>query len=188
MVCATPRHEPLLQRRRTPRVALDVAVKVFINEEEFKSEVRSKDISRSGIALESVQPLPETIEPGDHIKLIVQTSVGDISATARVIRVERNWLVNKTTIGLEYTELAAASVEKLDKLLLLLGGKPRHPEGEEASPLQPGKTGLATWISAASETRGKFVGGAGHPEQTDQTEDHGDTEDTQQELNSQEDG
>jgi hypothetical protein len=125
--------------------------------------------------------LPAEVETGDHIKMMVQASVGEIAVTARVIRAERNWLMNKTTVGLEFTEVPAESVEKLDKLLVLLGGKPRHPESEDSGPATT-KTGLSAWISSANEARGKFVGTGSDTAATEAGKDLDNTDD-KQELN-----
>lgn len=156
MVCSPPKLEPLYQRRRTPRVQLEVPVQVWMSAEQTMFDVHSKDISRSGIALESNGPLPEDAEPGDKIRMVVQTSVGDIVAGARIIRIEKNWLANKTTVGLEFEDLNDEDVATLDKLLVLLGGKPRNPDAAAENPKQ--EAGLGSWISGSSEMRGKFVG------------------------------
>jgi len=177
IICSTPKLEqPPVQRRRAPRVTLDVPVKVLINDEELISDVRSKDISRSGIALESTPPLSTQIEPGDHIKFVVQASVGDIPGIARIIRIDKNWLANKTVIGLEFTDMPPPSVAALDQLLVLLGGRPRHtPEEAPADGKKQGRDktgknkGLSSWISSESEERGKFVGSK--PSPTDQSID-----------------
>jgi c-di-GMP-binding flagellar brake protein YcgR len=180
MVCAPPRLEPLLQRRRTPRVTLEVPVRVSIGGEQLKQDVRSKDISRSGIALESAQPLPHTVDPGEHIDLVVQTNVGDIAVSARVIRVERNWLASKTTVGLEFTDMQKDAVETLDKLLVLLGGRPRNPD--EAAGSESGtKTGLSAWMPSGAETRGKFVGGAQGEEPSSENQSPNESKDNQKE-------
>lgn len=156
MVCSPPKLEPLYQRRRTPRVSLEVPVQVWMSEEQTMFDVHSVDISRSGIALESNGPLPDDTEPGDKIRMVVQTTVGDITAQARIIRIEKNWLANKTTVGLEFEDLNEDEIAKLDKLLVLLGGKPRNPEALAENP-RP-EAGLGSWISGTSEVRGKFVG------------------------------
>jgi c-di-GMP-binding flagellar brake protein YcgR len=159
IVCASPKLEPLLQRRRTPRVALDVPVKLLTAEgEEVKCDTRSKDISRSGIAIESAHALPETLEPGGNIKLVVQSSVGDIAATSRIIRIDKNWLANKSVVGLEFTELSQDAVAMLDKLLVLLGGKPRNEEAET----EPPASGLSSLLGKKGGFEGssKFTGGA----------------------------
>jgi len=181
IVCSTPKLEQTgVQRRRAPRVTLDVPVKVLVNKEELEGEVRSKDVSRSGIALETVPPLSQHMEPGDHIKIIVQASVGEIEAVARVIRIDKNWLANKIVIGLEYTELQPQAVALLDQLLVLLGGRPRHAQEESAKDASAAsrsttsgkkKKGLSSWISSDTEGRGKFVGSKSSPTERSDSED-----------------
>jgi hypothetical protein len=127
------------------------------------SEIRTKDISRSGVALETLQPLPDDI--GLSVDIVVESNVGEIAATSRVIRVERNWLANKTVIGLEFTEIKPDAVATLDKLLVLLGGKTRNAEaGGDESDDKPkrAKQGLSSWIhgtgGSAPATDKKFIG------------------------------
>jgi c-di-GMP-binding flagellar brake protein YcgR len=167
--CSPPKLEPLYQRRRTPRVVLDVPVQLTGNGHEY-TDIRSKDISRSGIALETDNPLEGFPESGEQVNMIVQSAVGAIPAEARIIRTEHNWLANKTVIGLEFTDLTDEAVEILDQLLVLHGGKPRNPDTAEImqqTNAAAGKKGLASWINAPSEVRGRFVGTTSDDEQSD---------------------
>lgn len=158
MVCSPPKLEPLHQRRRTPRVALDVPVQVSLSDAQTLFDVRSRDISRSGIALESASPWSQDVEAGDVIQLLVHSAVGDIATGARIIRIQTNWLANKTVVGLEFTDLPEASVATLDKLLVQLGGKPRNLDIAQDK-AKPG-TGLSSWIASGVDVRGRFVGGS----------------------------
>ena len=169
MVCSPPKLEPLYQRRRTPRVALDLPVQVYVSDNQTLFDVRSRDISRSGIAIESAPLLSDSLSAGDSIKIVVLSSFGEIPLTARIIRVEKNWLANKTIVGLEYTEISEEAVAILDRLLVEHGGKPRNANAET----QKLETGLASWMSAPSETKGRFVGTApdGAPVEFDSEDD-----------------
>jgi c-di-GMP-binding flagellar brake protein YcgR len=175
LLCSAPKLEPLLQRRRTPRVNLDVPVRVSsLNGDTVSSEIRSVDISRSGIALETSQTLPDNV--GQELAIVVEASVGEIPAVCRVIRIEKNWLAHKSVIGLEFTELTDDAVATLDNLLVLLGGKPRHAEAasaiaETGKAMRPTKTGLAAWIGTQPENipKSRFIGaseGTGEENQT----------------------
>jgi c-di-GMP-binding flagellar brake protein YcgR len=155
MVVSPPKLEPLYQRRRTPRVTLEVPVEVWLNDGESVADVYTKDISRSGVAVETPSTVPDTLDSGDQVKMKIQSSVGDIEVAARIIRIENNWLANKTVVGLEFVDLPKQSVELLDKLLVLFGGKPRNPEAGAESKQE---SGLASWISSPAEVRGRFVG------------------------------
>jgi len=167
LVCSTPKLDPVVQRRRQPRVVVDAPVRMTTLEgQRLGSEIRTKDISRSGVALETVQALPDDI--GHSVNIVVESSVGEIPTTSRVIRVERNWLANKTVIGLEFTEIKPEAVETLDKLLLLLGGKTRNADAgadqsdEEKS--KNAKQGLSSWIQgtkgSAPAADKRFIGSA----------------------------
>lgn len=165
MVCSTPKLEPVMQRRRTPRVTVSAPVKMSsVNGQQLGSDIRTKDISRSGVALETTQPLPEDI--GHDVHIIVEATVGDIPAACRVIRIERNWLANKSVIGLEFTELRPEAVATLDKLLVLLGGKPRHADNasdQKTDADRNSKKGMSGWMQGSKDpglgtTKNRFVG------------------------------
>ncbi|HEY9785175.1 MAG TPA: PilZ domain-containing protein, partial [Candidatus Obscuribacterales bacterium] len=122
MVCNPPRLEAFLQRRRTPRAILDVPVNLHLEKEDSADfPLRSQDISSSGIALVTPGQMPEAAEVGESVKLTIAAPSGQISATARVIRIDHNWLANKTVMGLEFTDMDDESAETLIKLLDLLG-------------------------------------------------------------------
>lgn len=128
MVCATPKPEPFIQKRRAPRVALDVPVGVADSHNSATGiPFRSQDISRSGLAIETSTNVKDVFEVGEHVRLRIKTSIGEISLSSRIIRIDRNWFANKTLIGLEFTDVAPAQADSLDRLLVLLGGKPRNP-------------------------------------------------------------
>ncbi len=165
MLCSTPKLDPVVQRRRQPRVMVDAPVRMSSSEgQRLGSEIRTKDISRSGVALETLQALPDDI--GLSVDIVVESTVGEIPATSRVIRVERNWLANKTVIGLEFTDMEPEAIATLDKLLTLLGGKTRNPDAnaEELaeSAAKRSKQGLSSWIQgtkgSAPATDKRFIG------------------------------
>jgi len=121
LVCSAPRLEALLQRRRTPRAALDVNSSIRLENEESNFHLRTQDISSSGIAFVSQTELPEKFAVGESIITSIETKTGLIDATCRIIRIERNWLANKTVMGVEMTDMDDDSSERLTKLLGLLG-------------------------------------------------------------------
>jgi len=83
--------------------------------------LRTQDISSSGIALVSQIDLPEKVEVGESIIVNIDTKTGKIDSTCRVIRIEKNWLANKTVLGVEMTDMDDDSSDNLMKLLALLG-------------------------------------------------------------------
>ncbi len=133
LVCSAPRLEALLQRRRTPRAALDVNATIRLENEEGVFHLRTQDISSSGIAFISQMDLPEKFSVGESIVVNVETKTGRIDAVCRVIRTERNWLANKTVMGVEMTDMDDDSSERLMNLLSLLG-LDNKPEEEAAKP------------------------------------------------------
>ena len=148
LTCSAPKYEPPMARRRAPRVSIDVPVKMSsLEDAPIGSNIRTKDISRSGIGLETGEELPESL--GDEVKIVIESSVGEIATECRVIRVDKNWLANKCTIGLEYMNMDTANVATLDKLLILLGGKPRHAEVGVGDGTAQKQTGLSEWMTSS---------------------------------------
>lgn len=133
LVCSAPRLEALLQRRRTPRAALDVNATIRLEGDETSFPLRTQDISSSGIALVSQSDIPAKVEVGESIIVNIEAKTGKIEATARVIRIEKNWLANKTVLGVEMTYMDDDSSDTLMKLLALLGLDDK-PE-EETAPI-----------------------------------------------------
>jgi len=121
LVCSAPRLEALLQRRRTPRASLDVNATLRFEGDDTNFHLRTQDISSSGIALVSQIDLPEKVEVGESIIVNIDTKTGKIDSTCRVIRIEKNWLANKTVLGVEMTDMDDDSSDNLMKLLALLG-------------------------------------------------------------------
>lgn len=158
MVCATPRLEALLQRRRTPRVVMDAAVRMSCGENEHKhfTECRSQDISRSGIALETPSDLPPGVEVGNTVALEIHSPHGEINARGRVIRVDKNWLANKNNVGLEFVEISPENKEALEKLLILLGSKTKSEDNEEESVV----SGLFGWMGGRDKQDTSLVKGS----------------------------
>lgn len=136
LICSAPRLEALLQRRRTPRAQLDVNATIRLEKEEQTFHLRTQDISSSGIALVSQSELPANLDVGESLVVVVESKTGKIEATARVIRVKKDWLANKTVIGVEMTDMDDDSSEHLMKLLALLGLENKF---EDESPTGGGK-------------------------------------------------
>lgn len=158
MVCATPRLEALLQRRRTPRVVMEAPVKMFCGDNDHKpsTDCRSQDISRSGIALETPSDLPQGVEVGTTVALAIQSPHGDINARGRIIRIDKNWLANKNILGLEFVEISPENKEALEKLLILLGSKAKKDDNEEDSVV----SGLFGWMGGRDKEDTSLVKGA----------------------------
>jgi c-di-GMP-binding flagellar brake protein YcgR len=178
LLSSSPKLEPLVQRRLSQRVNLDAAVKLMSeSDEELATEVRSRDISRSGVALETGQEVSGAVETGSHVKFVLESHVGPITAYARVIRIEHNWLANKTVMGLEFTDLSDDAVAALDKLLVMLGGITRADEADVLQSVKQSEdknasrrtyTGLSSWLGTDSggTKNSPFVGGS-DPETSD---------------------
>ncbi len=144
LVCAAPKLEHVSQKRKVSRVSIDIPVTMSLDlEGREKQEFRTIDLCKSGTSLESTRIDQVEVESGREIQAILHSKEGDISLTARVLRVEHNWLANKTVIALEFVALPQESADALDKLLVRLGGKPRDAgldEGDSA------REGMSSWV------------------------------------------
>lgn len=145
MLCSAPKLEPIIQRRGQVRARLDVPVKLKFADSEEPIDFRSVDICQSGMSIESSTSLPSSPESGDMVGILVATPQGDFFSSARVVRVERNWLVNKVEIGVEFMDMPKDAEEILDKILIVLGQSPRDSQNQEAVKQQAQQGGLSRW-------------------------------------------
>ncbi len=150
MLCSAPKLEPIVQRRGQIRAKLDVAVKIKFREVEEPVESRSIDLCQSGMSIETQSALPQSIESGEMVGILVETPQGEFFSSARVVRVERNWLVNKVEIGVEFMDMLKDAEEILDKILVVLGQAPRNTQNIELLKEQAGKSGLSGWANSFS--------------------------------------
>jgi len=154
LVITAPKHEPLEQKRSWPRVAVELPVKLTRTSSGDSNAAEgvalknincsTADLSRSGLTLEFTEDLPEPFEAGEEVALVLQSKDLDIAVTARVIRVDRHWIANKTVLGLEFTNLGPPAQTELDRVLVPLGGRPRNPELEDKARQAMG-SGMSSW-------------------------------------------
>jgi len=147
LVCAAPKLEPLSQRRRAQRIAVEMPITISLNiDGHEKQEFKTVDLCKSGSAIETTRIDQLEVESGKEINAVLHTKEGDVSVTARVLRVEHNWLANKTSLALEFIALSQESSEILDKVLVRMGGQPRDAELEKEQGGQAGREGMTAWI------------------------------------------
>src|SRR5262249_9539894 len=154
MECSLPKFEPQTQKRKTARVLLDCPVRLVREKgKEINYDIRSRNISLSGIGLEAYSAGADKDFPaGEIVKLILESPHGDVPLTARVVRTDYNWLANRTTIGLEFVEISDQTEKSLDDLYQSLGGA----GGEEEADVRATQRGLASWVRT-SRTNWKLV-------------------------------
>lgn len=147
LICSLPKLEPLSQRRNSHRVNVDVPVTISLDiEGKEKQEFRTRDLCKSGSAIETSRLDASLVEVGKEIGCVLHTDMGDVKLKARVIRIEENWLAKKTTLALEFIALSKESSDTLDRLLVKLGGKPRDSKLEEVAGKTGAKDGLSAWV------------------------------------------
>ncbi|MBX9670794.1 MAG: PilZ domain-containing protein [Candidatus Obscuribacterales bacterium] len=151
LLCSAPKLEPASQKRKSQRVMIDVPVTISLDiGGKEKQEFRTVDLCRSGSAIETSRIDHLDVETGREIKAVLHTQEGDVSLTARVLRVEHNWLANKTSLALEFIALPQESSEILDKVLVRLGGRPRDAELDKES--AGTREGMSAWMQQVKKT------------------------------------
>ncbi len=148
--CRKPRFEPVRAQRKMQRYPVNVAVRLTGSSgQELPLAARSRDISRSGIGIETEAHLGGKLNSGDLVKLVIETRLGDISILARIIRIDRNWLSRLTVIGLEFWEVSPQAADLVQRLLQNLSAR----EGGDADdPNRTVRGGLSSWMKASRDS------------------------------------
>jgi c-di-GMP-binding flagellar brake protein YcgR len=148
LLCSTPKHEPLAQKRSWPRVAIELPVKLTRlstpDRKERHYNGTTADLSRSGLTLELADESFQDFQAGEEVSMVIQSKGLDIAVCANVIRVDRQWIAKKAVLGLEFVNLEPPGQVELDRLLVPLGGRPRNPELEGQAKQAMG-SGMANW-------------------------------------------
>lgn len=169
LVCSAPKLEPLSQRRRAQRVNVDMPVTISLNiDGHEKQEFRTVDLCKSGSAIETTRIDQLEVESGKEINAVLHTSEGDVTLTARILRVDHNWLANKTMLALEFIALSQDSSEILDKVLVRIGGKPRDAELDKEHGGAAGREGMTSWIKQVRKSPAAEAAGDGELEDSDE--------------------
>jgi c-di-GMP-binding flagellar brake protein YcgR len=167
LLCSAPRHEPLEQKRVWPRVAVELPVLMSRPSlSAHKYDCTTIDLSRSGLTLEFGEDKEEPFESGQEVALVLRALNLDVAVSARVIRVDRQWIANKCVLGLEFVDLQEPAQEELDRVLVPLGGRPRNPDLEAQAKAARG-LGMANWSKTvnrmapvkSTDTEGDIRGG-----------------------------
>lgn len=148
--CTRPKFEAAVQRRKHRRVAVSCPVRVH-GDKFDRLHITTRNVSRSGIGLEANDDCTDDFPSGHHFDLNIDSPIGPIQATARVIQARYNWLANRTDVGLEFVKVEQDAVLTLDRLLVAIGGQPRFaPEGKEGrSTGAPGQ--LSGWLKSSKD-------------------------------------
>lgn len=152
LVCSLPKLKPLKQRRKVNRV--DVKLPVVVTTDDTNGKPRhfySVDLCRSGSKLETKLMQNLGLETGQQVKAEFQLQDGVLKIKAQIIRVESNWLSNKSLVALQFIALSKESSDRLDKFLIKLGGQPRVGDKKDKGTVERG--GLNTWSAQVKEKR-----------------------------------
>ncbi|MDZ4835926.1 MAG: PilZ domain-containing protein [Candidatus Melainabacteria bacterium] len=172
LVCAAPKLEPASQKRKQHRVSIEVPVTISLDIDGLeKMDFKTVDLCKSGSAIETSRiDSSVAVDVGLELKAVLHTGDGDVTLTAKVLRVDHNWLANKTTLGLEFIALSQQSSEILDKVLVRVGGTPRDSDLDKTSGGAAGREGMTSW---AKQVRKTPAIDAVHDPQADSSEDLG---------------
>lgn len=144
MECSNPKFEQAVQKRATERLSLSCPVKVYSQPDlQVPYEIFARNISQSGIGLEASSQDVHEFVVGEHVVIVIESPIGDIAITCRVIRTQYNWLANRTAIGLEFFDMSAGTTSSLAKLLESIGNK-QGSEGELEK-----KRKLSDWMKSS---------------------------------------
>lgn len=137
---SNPKFTPIQQRRRATRKAFDCPV-LIVKEDKEELKANSRNISFSGIALESEDKALDKLLVGECVDISFKTKYGAVQAKCRTVRTEYNWLANRTDAGFEFVELEPNQKDLLEKLLNSLGA-----EADEEIDKGNMTPGLAGWM------------------------------------------
>lgn len=152
LVCSLPKLKPLKQRRKVNRVEVKLPVVVTTDDTNARPRhFNTMDLCRSGSKLETKLVQNLGMETGQQVKCEFQLPDGVLKIKAQIIRVESNWLSNKSLIALQFIALSKESSDRLDKFLVKLGGQPRTGEKGDKAPALKG--GLNTWSAQVKEKK-----------------------------------
>lgn len=155
LVCSLPKLKPLKQRRKVNRVEVKVPVTLTTDDANAKPRsFQTVDLCRSGSKLETKLIQNLGIESGQMVKGEFQLPDGSLKIKAQVIRVESNWLANKSMVALQFIALSKESSDKLDKFLVKLGGQPgTNKTKQNQEPQALPKSGLNSWSAQIKEKK-----------------------------------
>jgi c-di-GMP-binding flagellar brake protein YcgR len=143
MECRQPKFEQLVQKRSHRRYPITCPVDyVGLPGHGIEYSLNARNISSSGLGLETSEPKPREFMSGEKVTVLVHSECGDIAVECSVTRTQFNWLANKCLIGLQFEEMSETSHNVLAKLLELLSE--RHPREEELETDTIG--GLSKWM------------------------------------------
>lgn len=156
LVCGLPKLKPLKQRRKVNRVEVKLPVTVTSDDTNARSKTfQTVDLCRSGSKLETKLIQNLGLEPGQMVKSEFQLPDGMLKIKAQIIRIESNWLANKSIIALQFIALSKESSDKLDKFLIKLGGQSQSISDRSKNKEIPTgiKTGLNSWSAQITEKK-----------------------------------
>ncbi len=149
---SNPKFTPIQQRRKATRKSFVCPVSLEREEKEQGAiKTSSRNISFSGIALESEDKALQKLLVGECVNISFKTKFGQIEAKCRTVRTDYNWLANRADAGFEFVELEPKQKDLLENLLNSLGA-----DEEETADKGNMSSGLAGWMKGG-KTDTKFV-------------------------------
>lgn len=154
LVCGLPKLKPVKQRRKVNRVEVKLPVTVVSDDTNARPRTfQTVDLCRSGSKLETKLIQNLGLEAGQMVKGEFELPDGMLKIKAQIIRIESNWLANKSIIALQFIALSKDSSDKLDKFLVKLGGQAVGSKSNSKDLQSPVKTGLNSWSAQIKEKK-----------------------------------
>jgi len=147
--CSRPKFEAEMQKRKHKRIAVNCPVKLH-GEQFEKLYATTRNMSRSGIGMETAEDCSDIFPVGHHIDIVIETQLGPVPVTARVIQARYNWLANRTDVGLEFVKIEEEANVIVGRLLQSLGAQARlAPEGKDGGVAPQGP--LSGWLKSTKD-------------------------------------
>lgn len=154
LVCGLPKLKPLKQRRKVNRVEVKLPVTVTSDDTNARPHYfQTIDLCRSGSKLETKLIQNLKLEPGQMVKAEFQLPEDMLKIKSQIIRIESNWLANKSLIALQFIALSKESSDKLEKFLVKLGGQANSAKNKNTNSQSQAKTGLNSWSAQIQEKK-----------------------------------
>ncbi len=147
--CARPKFEAEMQKRKHKRISVNCAVKLH-GEQFEKLYATTRNLSRSGVGIETAEDCSDIFPIGHHVDIVIETKLGPVATTVRVIQARYNWLANRTDVGFEFVKIDQAATELVEKLLQSLGAQARlAPDGKDGVIGPQGQ--LSGWLKSTKD-------------------------------------
>jgi hypothetical protein len=149
IICSMPKFQKQEQKRSTLRLELNVPASLLGYEwRSLNAKFYTKNISRIGIAFLTETDCAAAFKPGTQIRWMIKVDNIELPLTVKVVNSRFNWLLNRTELGAEFTELDPETTESLERVLESI------QKTREAKKQLSESGSLARWVKAGKDNLG----------------------------------